>query len=206
MTGKIEDIAGIRYKLGERSRKLGEHTAQIMFYNDRTGEWLRDSAFSDTGVLAQTIFSLDPSLERPIENALLSSAVPATELPGQAIFVKACASCHSIGKGQRVGPDLKDITKRRERSWVARYVQSPERMRNELDPIAVDLKARFPAVRMPNLQVSEADVSDLLSYIDARSSTVMNAEGDLPINQAQRDQAVSETATTKPLDHGAQRH
>jgi hypothetical protein len=41
-------------------------------------------------------------------------------------------------------------------------------MRAKKDPIAVVLSARFPGVVMPNLGLSEADVGDLLAYLDNR--------------------------------------
>jgi protein SCO1 len=41
-------------------------------------------------------------------------------------------------------------------------------MRAKKDPIAVALSAKFPGVVMPNLGLSEADVGDLLAYLDNR--------------------------------------
>jgi hypothetical protein len=36
------------------------------------------------------------------------------------LFVAKCASCHTVGKGNRVGPDLKGAVERRGRPWVER--------------------------------------------------------------------------------------
>lgn len=174
LTGSKADIDLIRYKLGERSRRITEHGSHIMLFNDRTGEWLRDSAFADLGVLARTIRRMDPAHRDPIAVSA-KAAAPAprhVELPGQALFAKACASCHAIGKGDRVGPDLAWVTQRRDRAWLMSYIREPQAMRRSNDPTAAALVARFPNVRMPRLQMSERDVGDLLAYVDAQSFAV----------------------------------
>lgn len=184
LTGEKANIDLVRHKLGERSRKLTEHAAQVMLYNDRTGEWSRDSAFADLGALALAIRSMDPAWRattggsgQHAAHLRQSDAKMSSDLPGQALFVKACAACHTIGQGDRVGPDLKDVSQRREKSWLMRFVRTPSRLHAEKDPTALALAAAYPKVRMPNLQMSDADVVDLLSYIDARSFAAAAPEG-----------------------------
>jgi cytochrome c2 len=89
--------------------------------------------------------------------------------PGSAMFVKLCAGCHTIGRGDRVGPDLDGLTLRRSRAWITDFLINPIKMRARQDPIALALAAKFPGVRMPYLQVHESDAADLISYIDAHS-------------------------------------
>ena len=45
------------------------------------------------------------------------------------------------------------------------YISDPEKMRAQQDPVALALAAKFPAVRMPAMGVSDADAADLLAYI-----------------------------------------
>lgn len=182
LTGDPKNIELVRYKLGERSRKLSEHQGMVMLYNDRTGEWSRDSVFADLGALEIAIRSMDPkwrdSTVRAAEAQLAAPATgtgaahPVVDLPGQALFVKACASCHTIGHGDRVGPDLRDVSARRERAWLLRFMQKPATLHAGKDPIALALAAAYPKVRMPNLKLSASDATDLLSYLDARSFAV----------------------------------
>jgi len=61
LTGKPEDIDLIRYKLGERSRSKSQHRNDIMLGNDVTGEWGRDSIFSDIDHQVQVIREMDPA-------------------------------------------------------------------------------------------------------------------------------------------------
>jgi protein SCO1/2 len=195
LTGKPDEVRKIRQNLGERSRKLTEHGSQVLLYNDRTGEWLKDSAFADLGVLVENIRNLDPEYRsKRIAVADQGSSVPKAasfDQPGQALFAKACASCHTIGKGNRVGPDLKGVTERRDRAWLERFIESPGRLHAQKDPIALELAAKYPAVRMPNLQLSTNDVQDLMTYLDARLYALAASDMAGPHSHGAHDAAAS---------------
>ncbi len=175
LTGKPEDIAVVRYKLGERSKSLTDHGNGAMAGNGATGEWERTSLFEDTGKLALVVLNMDPVFRakrgsQPGTSYAEMTAIPYVNQPGQALFVKACSSCHTIGQGDHVGPDLQGVTSRRDRAWLSQFLQAPNVMRAKKDPIAVGLSAKFPGVVMPNLGLSEADVGDLLAYLDVRTA------------------------------------
>ena len=85
--------------------------------------------------------------------------------PGQALYKRLCAGCHTVGRGDRVGPDLAGVMALRDRDWLTSFISDPEKMRVQKDPIALALAAKFPAVRMPAMGVSATDAADLLSYI-----------------------------------------
>lgn len=183
LTGDIENIDLIRHKLGERSGKaIAQHKNEVLLYNDTTGEWARDSAFSDLGVLTHNIREMNPVWRaagpRPAEVAPADLHSSGPGQAGQALFIKACAACHSIGGGVKVGPDLAGLTARRSRKWISAYIRAPDRMRRDGDPFALDLRKSFPAVRMPNLSLSEDDTSDLISYIEMRQSAASHAARD----------------------------
>src|SRR5262249_20254883 len=101
----------------------------------------------------------------PKENATMG-LIPLAGPPGQALFVKLCAGCHTVGKGDRVGPDLNGVTGRHGRAWIANYIRDPEKMRAQKDPAALTLVERYPNVRMPSVGLSENDAADLLSYME----------------------------------------
>jgi protein SCO1 len=180
LTGKPGDIDLIRYKLGDRSQKLSEHRNEIWLANDVTGDWARDSVFGDIDTLAMTIRAMDPfardqmgKTEQPVAAAgnLHSSGTVASgtsiDLPGQALFIKACASCHTIGQGTKVGPDLGGLTIRRTRDWIMNYITAPEKMWSQQDPTALQLSEQYPRVRMPNLGLAGNDAADLIAYVEA---------------------------------------
>jgi protein SCO1 len=172
LTGREEDINLIRHRLGERSRALTEHRNEVLLFNGTTGEWERNSAFGDIGVLAAAVRSMDPgqrdAAAQPVEKANAGTfADDPLNLPGQALFLKTCGGCHTVGRGNRVGPDLGGVTTRRSREWLASYIMEPEKMRARQDAVALSLAAKYPAVRMPNLGLSELDSSDVIAYIEA---------------------------------------
>jgi protein SCO1/2 len=174
LTGKPEDIKLLRWRLGERSRKLTEHRNDMMLGNDITGEWSRSSIYSDLDVAVSTIRSLDPEWRAKKRTVLGQSGFDPekhslTQQTGQALFVKACSTCHSIGGGDLVGPDLKDISTKRDRDWLERFLLSPNGMRAAKDPIALANAKKYMGVKMPNLGLSTNDIDDLMVYIESKS-------------------------------------
>ena len=169
LTGAPEDIKQIRDRLGERSRFLGEHRNDVLLGNGFTGEWQRDSVMGDLERFIVTVQAMNQALPSERTNAVrgLEGYILAGPA-GEVLFMKACAGCHSIGGGDRVGPDLAGISERRRRDWLTRFISDPEKMRKEKDPIALALSAKYPVVRMPGIGVSEDEAADLIAYIDAR--------------------------------------
>ena len=184
VTGALEDIRAINYKFGERSEILSEHRNQIVLGNDATGEWQRDSAFSDLNRLEMTVHSLDPKwrdqVRPPAADAISKTGFAMSEQPGQALFKKICAPCHTIGVGDRVGPDLRDVTARRDRAWLAAFIRNPAKLRALHDPAAMALVEKFPAVRMPVLGLGEQDASDLVAFLEAEASRLHEAQNQAP--------------------------
>ncbi len=182
LTGKPEDIRAINYKLGDRSRRLSDHRNEIVLGNDATGEWQRDTALGDLNRLVITIRDMDPkwrdqdhtSGDRGAGDALL----PLSQQPGQAMFKKICAPCHTIGVGDRVGPDLRGVTQRRERAWLSSFIREPAKMRAQRDPVALALAAKYPGVHMPTLRLSEIDAADLIAYIDTQTARLTDGTQD----------------------------
>jgi protein SCO1 len=181
VTGSLEDIRAINFKFGERSKVLSEHRNEIVLGNDQTGEWQRDSIFGDLNRLVMTVRGMDPKwreqVRTPAQSPASNTGLAVSEQPGQALFKKICAPCHTIGVGDRVGPDLRGVTVRRERGWLSAYIQNPARVRAQRDPAALALVEKFPAVRMPALGVGQNDASDLIAYLHAEESRLAAARG-----------------------------
>src|SRR5262247_4098865 len=174
VTGKPEDVRAINYKLGERSKNLSDHRNEIVLGNDKTGEWARDSIFGDIDRLILAILAMDPKWREEVRvvphNPASNTGYQLGTQPGQAMFKKICAPCHTIGVGDRVGPDLRGVTQRRDRDWLAKFIQNPARLRAARDPAALALAEKYRAVRMPALGIAQNDASDLIAYLDAEAS------------------------------------
>jgi len=169
LTGIPEDINLIRQRLGERSRFLGEHRNDVLLGNGITNAWQRDSLMGDMERFVTVIDAMDTSAKRAPEETGAGKVLESYEIKGpagQSLYIKACSGCHTIGRGDRVGPDLAGITERRQQQWLVEFIASPERMRARKDPIALALTAKYPNVRMPGIGVSEDEAADLVAYID----------------------------------------
>ena len=168
LTGKPDDIHAIRHKLGERSRILSEHRNEILLGNGATGQWARNNVLGDINSLALTVRGMNTAWRagRSVKQAAARSVdFGFASRTGEALFTRLCTGCHTIGKGDRVGPDLKGIGKRRDHDWLLNFIANPEKMRRRKDPIALALVTQFPTVRMPALGISQNDATDLIAYL-----------------------------------------
>jgi len=104
-----------------------------------------------------------------VATVTLTQAAPPTQSAqeGQTLFQEKCATCHTVGSGKLVGPDLQGVTTRRERDWLVRWIREPDRMLAEGDPIATQLLREFNNVPMPNLGLTDAQVEALVAYLES---------------------------------------
>jgi protein SCO1/2 len=180
LTGKREDIDLLALRLGMTDDpritsgpgpNLDGHTPHLLIGNEKTGQWMRNSSTDNPGMLAHFIadFVGGGAAPRPVARGDTSGA-PLNLNAGQYLFAKQCAACHTIGQGDKIGPDLKNVAATRDRAWLAHYIREPNKMRAAGDPIALALRARYKAV-MPNLSVGDRDLAVLLDYLGAQGAT-----------------------------------
>jgi Rieske Fe-S protein/mono/diheme cytochrome c family protein len=84
---------------------------------------------------------------------------------GSILFRLKCSSCHTIGGGRLVGPDLKGVTSSRPHDWLEHFISAPDRMIASGDPTANQLLKQYGGVQMPNLGLTSAQVESLLAYL-----------------------------------------
>ena len=175
LTGTPRDIALLQRALGLQSAarvNADGHLPYLLIGNDATNQWMRSSAIDNPQFIATTLRDWMTSWQGARDDA----APPVKEPPrpfvaGEYTFATRCAACHTIGDGERIGPDLRGITARRKREWILRMILEPDRLLAERDPIALALAARYTVVRMPNLGVTREDAAALVDYLDAHSGT-----------------------------------
>ncbi|OJV02882.1 MAG: cytochrome C [Nitrobacter sp. 62-23] len=98
--------------------------------------------------------------------ALPSVANAADAAAGKELFeAKTCGACHTIGGGDLVGPDLKNVTKERSGEWLHSWISAPDAMIAKKDPIAVELLAKYHGMEMPNLGLSSTEVDNILAFL-----------------------------------------
>ncbi len=110
-------------------------------------------------------------------------------------FKTICATCHTIGKGLLVGPDLKGAYNRHPEKWLLKWIKSSQTMVNGGDKTAVELFNKYNMIPMPdNPQLSDADIKALIAYIKKES-------GDSDEKTATSEKPGSETSSPKPSDN-----
>ncbi|MDY0083305.1 MAG: cytochrome c [Ignavibacteriaceae bacterium] len=99
-----------------------------------------------------------------------------SQSPGETAFKGICQACHTIGKGKLVGPDLVNIQDLRPESWLIKFIKSSQSMVNSGDHDAVAVFNEYNKTIMPDQNLSDAEIKDVLSYIKQQSTGVVVTE------------------------------
>ncbi len=183
LTGTQEDIDLISRKTGLYSEPNPSnpdgHTPHLLVGNEVTGQWIRNSGVDDPRFLATTIGTWLNSWRTATAPTRSYADAPKLDFAaGEYVFQKHCAACHTVGDGDRIGPDLAGVTARRDGTWLTRFISEPEAMRASGDPTAKALAAKYQPAIMPRLGVEQADVAQLLQYIDTKTVAAHPAAAD----------------------------
>ena len=183
LTGDRNDIIRLRKKLGMRlddvrTGDLAQHTVNLLIGNQKTGRWMKRSPFENAHFLASQIGTWLHEFKLPsVQSADYGDEAPEIRQisDGEYLFRNRCSACHTIGGGdirkddERIGPDLYNVTRQRDREWLERWIAEPDAMLEEKDPLAVALYEQWERVPMPNMRLSDRDVNALLGYIERES-------------------------------------
>ena len=196
LTGDAKDIMNLRYRLGFHFQgirdDLKDHNGAVLMGNQPTGQWLKRSPMDNPYFLAEQFGTWLTNWKTPskFSNNDYSEA-PQLQVSsmGENLFRSRCTACHTIGGNTRtigrekntessiaeLGPDLLDVTRKRDRAWLARWLSNPARMLAEKDPVAIELYTRYRKILMPNFHLNKTEVNALIDYMEAESSRVGKA-------------------------------
>lgn len=96
---------------------------------------------------------------------LLYAATSRAAFDAAEFYEKKCSSCHTVGGGDDVGPDLKGVAERRPEDWIVKMIQSSQSMISAGDPVATQLFEKFKRKKMPDHDISADEVKLLLAFI-----------------------------------------
>lgn len=173
LTGRPQDIRLVMKKLAlirdrdAPTSRESHHSAYLIVGTEADGQWTRLSAVDSPRFLAARMAAflgwrdLEPGKS-------YAEAKPITVPNGQRLFASKCSVCHTLGKGDRLGPDLAGVTDRRERAWLLRYIQRPDEVLASGDPVATALYNKYRKVGMPYLGLGSSDVEDLIAFLATR--------------------------------------
>ncbi len=98
-------------------------------------------------------------------------------------FGQNCAGCHTIGGGALTGPDLKNVTQRRDRTWLVNLLLDPKSVIHSGDPYALQLLAKARGVIMPNIfGMTRERAETMLGFLESQSQLDKSWFSDLPVS------------------------
>lgn len=105
----------------------------------------------------------------PAETKAAREPARAPEVPGASegreVFVtRGCNSCHAVGSGTVIGPDLKGVGGRRAADWLRSWLADPAAMMRAHAELA-SWPAAYGNVLMPNQNLSAHEIDALVGYL-----------------------------------------
>ncbi|MDQ1471484.1 MAG: hypothetical protein QOJ99_2964 [Bryobacterales bacterium] len=177
LTGKKKDLELVRKKLGQAAtagqNQVTDHSTSLMIGNEATGEWLRDSSMDNPQYIATIVRDWLAGAGRRETTGSYANAPPLPNYVadrGGYLFNNQCGACHTIGKGDGLGPDLLGVTKHRDAGWVSAFIAKPDQMLSKKDPVAMALYAKYKQVKMPNLRLTDQDVNAIVRYLESQTT------------------------------------
>jgi protein SCO1/2 len=204
LTGKMTDIDTLSKKLGlwsDPTQTQDGHTPMLLIGNEATGQWTQTSALDNPAYTARILTDWMTSWKgtKPGASYANAPAIGARD-EGEYQYRSLCANCHSVGQGDRIGPDLGAALGARDRGWLTEYIVHPDVLRARKDPIAMALSTRYGEVRMPNLGLTAAEAQSILRYLDTKRASGTSAAQAAPASGVAAGTAPASSAATR--SHG----
>ncbi len=117
-------------------------------------------------------------LKTGIIGLVIVSATSAFAWDAKKEFTTNCTTCHNIGGGDKIGPDLAGVTERRKEEWLIKYIQYPSGMMEgdaeepgyeKADPIAQKLWKTYKPNMMAEQDLTKDQIKAFLAYIKKES-------------------------------------
>lgn len=173
-TGNEAEIAAMRRKMGllvdeyADDAKKSNHSLNMMIGSESAGQWMRRSNLDKAEIVAKLLTeNLSEWRESGgLTNDFAKAPTHIDPMPrGEEIYKTRCMDCHSLGGGDRLGPDLGNVTRTRETAWLKAWLKDPAKVIAAKDPVATELLGRFRGLVMPNLGLSDEDVGAVMDFL-----------------------------------------
>jgi len=125
--------------------------------------YAQEKAATDTATAEETV---DPTTSDAESQAPVDATGSGDAAAGEAIFKANCAACHKLYK-KSIGPALHQVTERRDREWLYKWIRNSAALIASGDAQAVEIYNEYNQTNMtayPGL--SNADIDNVLAYTD----------------------------------------
>lgn len=144
------------------------NSATVEFIVPEEGSYIMvDHHFANASQGAVGLIStqVEPDESKLEHHNISASATPTDPDAVQAKqnFESKCLACHSIGGGDKLGPDLAGVTKRRSDEWLSRFLKNPTEM-FETDADAKALLEQYNNIPMPNQNLGDKEIQQYIKY------------------------------------------
>jgi len=178
LTGKKSDIDLVSKKLGlyaDPSINQDGHTTYLMLGDEPNGQWMQNSAVDNPRFLAITMQTfMDHGKGGKAAGQDYADARPLNMNSGEYVFITHCTACHTIGHGDKVGPDLQGVAAQRDPKWFRRIIAEPDKLIASRDPLAMALFKKYNRIQMPNLNLGGDDLKAIVDYLSQPSASTVN--------------------------------
>jgi len=199
LTGNKDEIDALSKKLGlytpieERTRD--GHNPSLLIGNEKTGQWMRQSAGDNPRFLAQQIGEMLDGYQTAVIPAKKDQDYSKTgEIKlnkGAYLFNKNCAACHTMGSGDKIGPDLQGVANVRDPKWLKEFITAPDKKIDDKDPIAIALFEKYRRARMPNLYLASEDVDAIIGFLKNQDTAPSSEFSPAHARDGHSDQAMN---------------
>jgi len=124
---------------------------------DAATETPAETTQEEAAATEEYAMGIGPVTER-MELGAIDDALATT---GEEVFTAKCTACHKMD-ARVVGPQLSEVTKRRNPEWIMNMILNPDEMTKK-DPIAYDLIAEYIAP-MANQSLTHDEARSILEY------------------------------------------
>lgn len=118
---------------------------------------------------------------------------------GKAIFEKNCSSCHTVGKGRLVGPDLSGVTGKYSEEWLLKWTKSSQSLVNSGDTDAKKIFEEFKGLVMPDQKLNDNEIKSIFAFISDSNSGTQSSGGS---GSAEIATNAAQSATPEQIENG----
>src|SRR5438105_434034 len=104
-----------------------------------------------------------------LTGSFILSTIACFSEEGSTLFNDRCISCHTVGNGTLVGPDLKDVFKKYPEERLVQWIRSSAAVIKRGDTSAINLFARFNKIVMPDQDLEDPEIKAIIAFIRSES-------------------------------------